>query len=195
MNAEHIVLGIVDACDGRLEGRTYLQRMGYFVSKALATLIGYRPHYYGPYSRLVAAEIDSAVARGILSERREEFRSHLPPAGQFEHVRYTYQLTDAGREYLNALTRRDGQWFTQVASIVSRVRETGADYRQLSCAAKVDHLLTAAGGRITRRRAKAEARKLGWHLSDSDIETAVDVLEELGIAKRTANRRTRRKPR
>lgn len=195
MNAEHIVLGIVDACDGRLEGRTYLQKMGSFVSKALATLIGYRPHYYGPYSRLVAAEIDSAVARGILSERREEFRSHFPPAGQFEHVRYTYQLTDAGREYINALKRRDDEDFSRVARIVHRIRETGADYRQLSCAAKVDHLLAVAGGKITRRRAKAEARELGWHLSDGDIETAVDVLEELGIAKRTANRRTRRKSR
>jgi uncharacterized protein YwgA len=184
VDAEQTVLGIIHAYGGPLEGRTYLQKVTYFVSRLLRLRAGFEPHYYGPHSRVVSSKVDSAVSNGILTEARDSFGGRRSP-GQFEHVRYRYELSRMGRAYVRGLERLDEQGFRKVAEIVQRIRGTGVDYRQLSCAAKVDYLLTATGGRITRRRAKEEAKKVGWHLSDRDIETAVDILEKLGIAKRS----------
>ncbi|HUT75191.1 MAG TPA: hypothetical protein VM221_10220 [Armatimonadota bacterium] len=183
MDVEDIVVGIIDASGGELHGRTYLQKVTYFAAKRLGVQAGFEAHYYGPYSRRVSAEADSLVSRGILSEVREDFGAHGSPGD--EQVRYTYQLTpEDGKRYLEFLRAIPGSVGPELAQCVNQIRSTGADYRQLSCAAKIDHILTAAGGRITRKRAKEEAQKLGWRLSDSDIETAVTILAKLGLIKR-----------
>jgi len=182
MDAEDIVLGIIDALDRQVSGRTYLQKMAYFVSRLLPAQIGFEPHYYGPYSRLVSAEVDRAVSRGILSEDREEIGSSLSRK-QFESVRYTYRLTLRGRKYTEFLKSINPTGFQKVAETSRKIQETNANYLQLSCAAKVDYLLRISGGRITRARAKEQAKNLGWRLSDSDIETAVGILEKLDLVK------------
>jgi len=182
VNAEAIVLGIIEASGGALEGRTRLQKMAYFVSRKLSIPAGFEPHYYGPYSRLISAETDGAVSRSILHEERKDLGASRS-AGDFKRVLYKYSLSPRGRTYLKALKSLDHNGFGQLAEIVTRIRGTGADYRQLSCAAKIDYLLRRAGGKTTRSRAKTEARQLGWRLSDADIEAAIFILEKLEIVK------------
>jgi uncharacterized protein YwgA len=183
VDAEDIALGIIDAFGGELaEGRTYLQKAAYFAADALGVKAGYEPHYYGPYSRLVSAEVDAAASKGLLSEVREDFGAPSLP-GQFERVRYTYKLTKEGEEYVRFLKGLDKRGFARLAEIVERMRQIGADYRQLSCAAKVDYLVAKAGGTITRADAKSKAKECGWRLSDPDINTAVEILKQLGRLK------------
>ena len=181
MDAEDVVLGIVTAAGGEVPGRTYLQKVSYFVSTLMSIPLGFGPHYYGPYSPSIAAETDSQVAMGRLREIRESFGSSPARATFSEPVRYTYRIIDGGRQYLTAIEEFDREGFAKLTEIVSRIVSTRANWRQLACAAKLHYLLEKAGGRISRSDAKKEARRVGWELSDPDIDTAIEVLQQLNL--------------
>ncbi len=173
MDAEDVVLGIISAAGGKVEGRTYLQKVAYFVAEMMGIPMGFGPHYYGPYGSAIAAETDSQVAMGRLREDPTIFGP--------DYVRYSYGLTEEGEKYLKAVEFFDPEGFQTVREIVAKITSTGANYRQLSCAAKLYYLLGEAGGKISRDQAKAEAGRLGWQMSDSDIDTAIQVLQQLDL--------------
>lgn len=173
MDAEDIVLGIVAAAGGKIEGRTYLQKVAYFVAEIMAIPMGFGPHYYGPYSSTITAESNSQVAMGRLREDPTSFGSG--------YVRYNYGLTEEGKEYLKAIEFFDPDGFQGVREIVVKITSTGADYRQLSCAAKLYYLLGKAGDKISRQEAKEQGGQLGWKMSDADIDAAIKVLQQLDL--------------
>jgi len=173
MDAEDIVLGIVSATGGKIEGRTYLQKVAYFVAEIMGIPMGFGPHYYGPYSSAIAAETDSQAAMGRLREDPTSYGS--------DYVRYSYRLTEEGEKYLKAIELFDPEGFQSVREIVLKITSTGVNYRQLSCAAKLYYLLGQAGGRISREEAKAQGGRLGWDMSDRDVDTAIQVLQQLDL--------------
>jgi uncharacterized protein len=175
MDAEDIVLGIVKAAGREVAGRTYLQKVAYFVSEMVGVSLGFGPHYYGPYSSSVAAETESQVSMQRLTETPEHFAG-----GQ---TRYRYELTTEGEEYLSAIEGFDPEGFQKLAVIVRRVVGTGAGYTDLAYAAKLHYLLGQAGGQISLDSAAAEAKRLGWEISADDFATAVGILQKLGLAK------------
>ena len=183
MDAEDVVLGIVAAAGGTVEGRTYLQKVAYFAGKRIGLELGFRPHYYGPYSRLISAETDRQVTLQFLSEDRRELVRAGETGLPFDPVLYVYSLREEGRRYCEILEESDRESFGSLRDVVDKIKESGADYRQLSCAAKLDYLLTAAGGSIARETAKREARQLGWQLEDPDIDAAVDALQRMGLVR------------
>jgi hypothetical protein len=130
---------------------------------------------------LVSAETDRHVTLGFLSEERQELGHAAQTGLAFDTVLYIYELTDEGKRYVRLLQQLDPESFEGVRGVVQRIRSTGADYRQLSCAAKLDYLRTAAGGTITRGKASQEAAQLRWNLDDCDIDGAVDVLQQMGL--------------
>lgn len=174
MDAEDVVLGTIAAAGGEIEGRTYLQKVTYFVSELMGVPLGFGPHYYGPYSSTVASETDSQVAMGRLEE--------TPVIYSPGRTGYKYKLTESGREYAAVIEQFSPAEFQRVASAVSRIIGTGADYNKLAYAAKLHHLLKAAGGSISFDTAKSEARRLGWEVSDADLTVALEILRQLDLA-------------
>ena len=183
MDAEDVVLGIVSAFDGEVPGRTYLQKVAYFVGRKLGLRLGFSPHYYGPYSRVITAETEAQVAAGRLSEESATFAGSGAGAGPFERVRCTYSLTEGGQRYLDHVRALDDGELEALVQTVNRIRETQANYQQLSCAAKLDYLLEEAGGRISREAAVSEAKKLGWDITQVDIDAAIRVLQRLDLVR------------
>ena len=173
MDAEDIVLGIVKAAGGAVLGRTYLQKVAYFASEMMGIPMGFGPHYYGPYSSPITSEIASQVAMGRLKE--------IPQAyAEGSRIGYRYELEKEGMQYLEAIGGFEPEGFHLLSEIVSKIE--GADYKQLACAAKLHYLLQEAGGKISRTAAKEEAKRLGWHIEDKDIDTAIRVLQQLDLA-------------
>ena len=56
-----VMLTIREEEKGVLHGRTLLQKRIYFASVLAKEELGFRPHYYGPYSQTVADAVDSLV--------------------------------------------------------------------------------------------------------------------------------------
>jgi len=96
MTPERIILLIIDKNDGLIRGKTLLQKRAYFLSILLDLDLGYRPHYYGPYSPIIQGTLDKLKATGFVEERMQGFEalSIFP----FESRRFDYALTDDGKK-------------------------------------------------------------------------------------------------
>lgn len=78
-----------------MESRVRLHKAAYMLKTAGAldfreTLFKY--HHYGPYSRPLSDTLQDAIASGLVQEKCVEFGD--------EQSRYSYELTSAGREWL-----------------------------------------------------------------------------------------------
>lgn len=179
MQPEDIVLAIVSADDNGVPGRTYLQKVAYFVGEELRSDLGFQPHYYGPYSRTVSAARAALVDRGVLAETMSVFPPSSP--GDFETRRYSYRVAKDAEPYVTHVQSEEAKLFSDVTKTVTAIREADADYRQLSCAAKVHYVLKTREEAMTPLRIGDECAKLGWELREEDIERAVGVLEHLHL--------------
>jgi len=89
------LLSLVDAMGGQLESRIRLQKAVYLLKMAGVLDFrdtSFRYHHYGPYSRPLSDTLQDAVVAGLLEEKRAEYGEDMS--------RYTYVLTDSGREWL-----------------------------------------------------------------------------------------------
>lgn len=185
LDSEDVVLGIIEAAGGTVKGRTYLQKVAYFVGEILKQRLGFRPHYYGPYSPVVTAERERQVALGRLSEEVTHLGGSGAAPGDFERMLYAYALTGPGRQYLKAIKGGREDAFAKLAEVVKAIRETRPepDYRQLSLAAKLHYILKEADGPVTLEAANKRACELGWpdmgRMGDPDA--AIEVLKRLKL--------------
>lgn len=184
MDPRLAVLLALKATDGKLVGRTLLQKRLYFLNELLDLGIKFRPHYYGPYSREVADAVDSLVSSGLLRETVEYFEDVEDAYGDLR--RYTYALSEDSDEAIGTLAEAADS--KQSALIEEKAREINAlaqanDYRDLSIAAKIHHIV-GLRGKVTVGELAKEALQLGWSLPESDQgmnEKAVNFLKELGL--------------
>jgi len=70
---EFVQLAIM-AAGGSISGKTKLQKTIYFLGVLTDDLaeLGYRPHYYGPYSGVVAQAVDHLRTIGVLEQETVE---------------------------------------------------------------------------------------------------------------------------
>jgi uncharacterized protein YwgA len=181
---DDLVLAVVEASEGRVEGRTRLVKLAYFVAELMDLGVGFEPHLYGPYSSGVTATAEGQVNRGLLGEEMETFQSFGFPGHDYDRRRYTYTLTDRGREALELRRGWDPEGFEKAEKIVRRLNATDADYRVLSYAAKLWLILQQVGGKVTYADARREAKELGWHMTKDQIDQAVDLLQQIGLVRK-----------
>ena len=184
MEASHAVLIAIqeEGSDGRLVGRTLLQKKLYFACLLLGEDFGFQPHYYGPYSRQVADATDSLVSNRFLDEQVEVF----PDRNVFgERRRHSYTLTGDGQQLLTSGEVGEGvdQWREAFRRINERPLAT--DFNLLSIAAKVNMIL-AELGQGTTGDIRGKANEYGWKMSDDQIDQVAQFLEQLGLARRSS---------
>jgi uncharacterized protein YwgA len=177
LDVEDLVFAAIQGSGGRIEGRTRLQKLVYFAASVLRIDVGYRPHYYGPYSSAVTAVAESQAARGVLNETVESFAGVRGfPGNDDEFRRYLYVLTEGGRKALEWRRARRADEFDKAAGIVRTLVDTGADYRVLSYAAKLFHILLAEECPLTADAARQRAKELGWHMTRDEMQQGVELL-------------------
>jgi DNA-binding MarR family transcriptional regulator len=179
-----VLLALEASDEGRIVGRTFLQKLVYLAGAKLGLSLPYGPDRYGPYSPDVAAEVDRLVEMGILRERVERFPAE---AGVFERRRHTYSLTSDGQALAEEHLKRPGFPGSAFTEAAKRVLATRCDYRQLSLAAKVHWVLSDNAGPVTLEQARQEAKRRNWSLTPQDVLGAADLLVSLGLAQKTAD--------
>jgi uncharacterized protein YwgA len=189
LDVDDLIFAAMQASGGRIEGRTRLQKLVFFLSEVLGVEAGYRPHFYGPYSSPVSAAAESQASRGALREMVEEFPGVSGFAGNDdEYRRYVYSLTGDGRQALQWRRQRNPEEFDEAVKLANRAIATGANYRVLSYAAKLYYVLRAAKqeASLTYASARRRAKELGWEMSREDIDRGVDLLLRMKlVTKRT----------
>ena len=89
------LIGLIAAAGGKIDARIRVQKEAFLLA---ASNVGdfdhsnFVYHHYGPYSREISDALQFAVSSGLLSENRDR--------GAGEGVRYSYTLTEEGRQFL-----------------------------------------------------------------------------------------------
>ena len=180
MKTRHILSMLLAKSDGEIRGKTKMQKEMYFLAEFLQMDLGYRPHFYGPYSDEVGGGMDQLEGIGFVDMRRE-YLGREDHRG-FEVHRCDFKLNKHGEEMARWLEQNYPEESQKIGEFIEKLRAVpgGTDYINLSLAAKV-HYVLGKNGPLTRDEIRVNARGLGWAISTEDIEGAVQILEKLWI--------------
>jgi len=169
------------AANGEIQGKTKLQKIVYFVGVLADSLeeLGYRAHFYGPYSDRVANAVGQLKSSGVIDQNVSDWGYDR---SGFEVKRYDFRLSAAGRTYAEKLASRCGDEWERIRSAVETYNAAGdRDYMSLSIAAKTYFMLGQNKGRANKSSLVELARRFGWSVNEEQIDDAANYLETLGL--------------
>lgn len=179
MHIQDLILLVIGSKKRKsLRGRTTLQKKLYFLSILERVNLGFGPHYYGPYSSLVAENLDILVSARFLKEVTETFSTDQNIFGEIR--RHTYSLTSDGKDVMSEIEQEDEytDWEKRLDTLNSH--PLANDFNTLSIAAKVYYIVNRQGKTMT-EQIREIANEYGWRVNDSDIEGVLSFLEALSL--------------
>lgn len=176
---EFIALMLLAA--GEVKGKTKLQKQAYFLGLLTNHLdsLGYRAHFYGPYSDDVAAAVAQLKTVGAVDQNVSEWGSDR--AG-FELKRYDFRLNEPGRKYAESIAARNTNLWVKIQNAVKVYQAAGdLEYVALSIAAKTFFLLGQSNNKSKPSDVARLAFRFGWEVSTAQIDDAMKYLVKLGL--------------
>lgn len=173
---------------GEIKGKTKLQKTVYFLGVITGCLkdLGYRPHFYGPYSDDVAEAIDRLKSVGFVDQNRVSCYG-LDQLG-FERFRYDYRLNEVGRTVAEAKRRKHPTLWKRLTQGAQLLGQAGnLDYMKLSIAAKTYFLLGQKKGPATEQELAGLAVRFGWSVTPEQVKEAGSFLQKVGLVELTTN--------
>ena len=175
MRTRNLILMLIKASEGVIEGKTLLQKEMYFLSLLLKRDLGFQAHYYGPYSNEVEDGLDELIGAGFVDV--SEIVWGINQAG-FEAKKYSFKISDLGKKLVGSWEESDE--YSKIKNLVERLRKIeGLDYIKLSLAAKSYFVLNKENKPMSIQEIKNKSKNFGWDLKEDDIDKAVEVLERL----------------
>ncbi len=171
------------AMEKGIQGKTKLQKTVYFVGELSGCLgdLGYRAHYYGPYSEEVASAVGQLKALGFVDASNTTCGAD--PRG-FERIRTDYRLNEDGKAVAEMKVRKYPDLWNKVSRAVTRFEEKGdRDYIRLSIAAKTHFMRGKKRGPATEQELCEFANKYGWKVTPHQVKEAAEYLESLRLVK------------
>lgn len=182
MNAYDFTHLALLALGGSIQGRTKLQKTIYFLGILTGNLddLGYRAHFYGPYSDEVAAAVNRLKSLGFLQQTTQSTGAR--DEGGFEIARQDFELTDEGEAVAQQKADNNPSPWKNIQKAAQHLKSAGEiGYMRMSVAAKTYFML-----RKTQKANALElaemAKKLGWDPTPAEINESVSFLEKLGLA-------------
>ena len=182
MNAYDFVHLALRAMGGEIKGKTKLQKTIYFLGEIVGCLedLGYRAHYYGPYSDTVAAATDRLVSLGFVDHSSAGVGS-VDVMG-FEVARHDFSLSEKGKRVADLKAKRFQDVWCKLENAAQVLQKAGdLDYMKLSIAAKTYFTLGQRRGTATFDDLARLARRFGWTVTGTQVREAADWLAEVGL--------------
>lgn len=165
---------------GHIQGRTKLQKLVYFAGELTgeSAKLGYRPHYYGPYSADVAAAVEDLRALRFLDQKLAS-GGYTDPNG-FEITRYDYALNADGKQMAEEKAVAHPELWKQIQKSIELFDST--DYVKLSMAAKLYYLRGQTRGQsASLEQLEAMTEQFGWKVTREQLRDAGRLLESTGF--------------
>lgn len=177
MKKNELIITILGTGPNIIDGRTTIQKLAYFSSLKTGIDMGYRPHYYGPYSSLVASYLEDLVALDFVIEKgRRTVR---------DRTMYSYTLNEDGSALVKKIERKYPDEYSVIKDVVTKCDKiVHNNVYVLSWAAKVHYVLAQTKKSMTYDDAIAVSKLFGWKLSEKQVESAVKLLLALRLIKR-----------
>ncbi len=162
----------------RIDGRTTIQKIAYFVSSSLKIENGYFPHYFGPYSPLIASNLQHLVSLGLVAEEAI--------LTQNERKMYSYYLTQDGKTYAKSIIPKFRQQLKKIVKVVESANVISSDrINRLASAAKLHYLLSHSERMLNVSSSIDMAKSLGWNLEEQQILMGARTLTKMKHLRRT----------
>lgn len=178
----NIFLLVMDAFGDRITGRTMLQKRFYFLAAVLRQEMGYRAHYYGPYSDEVTSNVTLLKAANLLKEEQQG-SGGVSDTGH-NVVRYDYELTEDGRQAAAWLKSKYSNEADRIKEAVASFVSAGGkqlDINQLSVAAKVHWILEHVSAQLNPAAIVQEACELSWKITEQQVADAMQFLKRMNL--------------
>ncbi len=174
------ILLITHANDDEVGGRTVMQKLAYFTALALNVHLEHRAHFFGPFSSRVEDALGNAVIAGELRETTERFPDWR---GGPDLLKYTYDLTPAGKRRVDALIEHNSADWDQIRDSVRLIRGVlpGLDQKTLSAAAKTYLIISESETGVDEEQIPDLARRLGWELDADQVSNTMKLLGRLDL--------------
>ncbi len=188
MNTYDFVHLLLLAAGGQLNGRTKLQKTVYFAGALTGQLskLGYRAHYYGPYSSDVAAAVDELRSLGFLKQVVNA--SGAVNSQGFEIARYDYELTEAGQMVAKDKAEQFPHEWGQIQDAMKQMRAArDEDYVKLSIAAKAFFLRsrnpkTTSAEALSPEALSKQTSRFGWQVTPEEFRAADEILKSMNLS-------------
>jgi len=182
MKIRHLILMVLDACGGKINSKTKLHKEIYFLALLLNRDLGFKAHYYGPYSVEVENALDELIGAGFVDIKRDIWG--IDTRYGFEAKRYNFSLTESGRKFVRVLAEESPDEYKEVKTLVERLKEMGdPDYLSLSIAAKAYFILDKEGKPLTKEQIKEKAKEFRWKVNEMDVDIAINILKNLNLVR------------
>jgi uncharacterized protein len=172
------------AVGDEIRGRTKLQKTIYFLGVLAKTLpeLGYRPHFYGPYSDAVASSVNRLKSLGFVTEN--SVGAGVVGSSGFEIARHDFRLTEEGKRIAQEKAKRNPDVWKRIKDAAAHFLQAGdVDYMKMSVAAKTFFILSDSGKPATSTELSDSATRLGWNPTAREIEESIEFLQRLGLVK------------
>jgi hypothetical protein len=186
MKIRDLVVLAYGAFGGEILGKTSLQKKIYFIGVGLGkeAKLGYRAHYYGPYSDAVAEANSELKSLGYLTECTNSWGSDQRG---FEIARYDYSLTEEGKRLYKRKKSEHPELYREIQRLADAIKSAGdVNYWELSIAAKTYFMLKNHGRTATFKEIQRIAQRLGWDVTERELERAADFLAKIDLISRVA---------
>jgi hypothetical protein len=120
-----VFLLILHAAEGKICSKALAQRRGYLLDSYLGLGLGYRPHYFGPFSD----ELDNAIGRCNALGFVE--RKNLVGYGSSAR-RYDFALTPDGEKVVEDIISRKNAESSKILNLLGKMVGGGACCREIS---------------------------------------------------------------
>jgi uncharacterized protein YwgA len=185
MNAYDFVHLALYALGGSIRGKTKLQKTIYFLGVLTDSLdeLGFRPHFYGPYSAEVAGAVDRLRALGFVDQ--DVVGGGAVDEAGFEVARYDFRLNKDGKQMAQTKAGQHPEEWKRIKNAADVLKKVGEpDYVKLSIAAKTYFMLGERKEEVTRAsELVALASRFGWSVTADQIREAAHFLESLKLVR------------
>lgn len=169
------------AMDGTIQGKTKLQKTIYFLGLLSGNIddLGYRAHFYGPYSDDVSNAVGQLMSNGFVEPCRTVWG--IDPQG-FEISRTDYQLSSDGERMATTKAAQNPDLWEKIHRAADVIKNCGDQgYMKLSVAAKTFFMLNHQGSTASTDDLASLAGKFGWKVTKAQVDEAATLLQSLGL--------------
>jgi uncharacterized protein YwgA len=177
LDTSEFILVLLDSKPDGLSGRTAVQKLGYFASVMIGKNLGYGPDFYGPFSSIVAANLQNLVETDFVNERGVLTANY--------RKLYTYSLNNEAKALAKTIKKKNLKETKTIQSVVKKCDKiVNCDYNVLSWAAKVHFVLSQQSAKaLNCEEAIIASKSFGWTLNKDQVAAGVKLLQELKLIK------------
>lgn len=182
MDSKDFVLLAMLAMGGEIQGKTKFQKTVYFLGLMTGCIddLGYRAHFYGPYSDEVADAIGWLSTIGAVNLTSSS--GGTVDRSGFEVRRYDYRFNEEGQRFAEVTSSRYPDFWKRLQNAADFLKRAGdLDYMKLSIAAKTYFMLQETNGQASESDPARLASRFGWEVTLDQVKDAVAYLGRINL--------------